>query len=108
MELVQGTLDLMVLKALSGPPQHGYAIARWIERVTCDLLRVEEGSLYPALHRLEQRRSIRAEWGLSGNNRRARYYELTAKGRAQLREDAASWTRFAQAVERILAAPALP
>ncbi|HUJ24854.1 MAG TPA: PadR family transcriptional regulator [Myxococcales bacterium] len=104
-ELMQGSLDLMVLKALSFGPQHGYGVARWIAEVTGDVLSVEEGSLYPALHRLEERRAVESYWGVSENNRRARYYELSARGRQQLRADAASWQRFAAAVARVLAAP---
>ncbi|HEX4681766.1 MAG TPA: PadR family transcriptional regulator, partial [Gemmatimonadaceae bacterium] len=79
--LLQGTLDLLILRTLSWGSAHGYAIARWIQHVTDDALQIEEGSLYPSLHRLEKRRLIRAQWGLSENNRRAKYYELTARGR---------------------------
>jgi len=86
-------------------PAHGYAIARWIEQATDDVLRIEEGSLYPALHRLEARGWIEAEWGASENNRRAKYYSLTAKGRAQLRVETTTWTRFANAVFAALDAP---
>ena len=107
-DLLQGTLDLMVLKALSFGPQHGYAVARWIERVTDDVLRVEEGSLYPALHRLEERGLIRSEWGLSENNRRARFYSLSARGKKHLEAEAASWSRFAQALTRVLQAVGQP
>ena len=107
-ELMQGTLDLMVLKALSFGSQHGYAVARFIERVTDDVLRVEEGSLYPALHRLEERGLIKSEWGLSENKRRARYYSLSARGRATLRSEAASWERFALALTRVLQATGVP
>jgi transcriptional regulator len=103
-DLLQGTLDLMVLKALSFGPRHGYALARWIEQVTADVLSVEEGSLYPALHRLEDRGAVESEWGVSENNRRARYYRLTARGRKRLRTDTASWWRFADALSRVLAA----
>lgn len=104
-EILRGTLDLLILKALTGGAAHGYAIARWIEQVTHDVLRVEEGTLYPALHRLELRRWIAAEWGTSEKNRRAKFYELTAKGRAQLRVETANWTRFAEAVFAALAQP---
>jgi transcriptional regulator len=103
-DLLQGTLDLMVLKALSFGPRHGYALARWIEQVTADVLSVEEGSLYPALHRLEDRGAVESEWGASENNRRARYYRLTADGRKRLRTETASWRRFADALSRVLAA----
>ena len=105
-EILRGTLDLLILRAVSWRPVHGYAIARWIEQATSDVLRVEEGTLYPALHRLEARGWISAEWGTSDNNRRAKYYQLTAKGRAQLRLETATWKRFADAVFAALAAPA--
>jgi PadR family transcriptional regulator, regulatory protein PadR len=104
-ELLQGTLDLMVLKTLSFGPRHGYALARWIEQVTGDVLSVEEGSLYPALHRLEERGAVESDWGVSENNRRARYYKLTARGRQRLRSEVASWQRFAAAVTQVLTAP---
>ena len=97
-EVLRGTLDMLILKALTGEPTHGYAVARWIEHATDDMLRIEEGSLYPALHRLETRGWVAAEWGASENNRRAKYYRLTPKGRAQLRVEKATWTRFANAV----------
>jgi transcriptional regulator len=101
-ELLQGTLDLLVLKTLSWGSTHGYGIARWIQQVTGDVLRIEEGSLYPALHRLEKRGWISAEWGLSENNRRAKYYELTARGRQQLRAATSTWSAFASAVSSVL------
>ena len=107
-EVLRGTLDLLILKAVSWGPSHGYAVARWIESATNDVLRVEEGSLYPALHRLENRGWIAAEWGTSENNRRAKFYSLTAKGRAQLRLETASWTRYAYAVFAALEAPPQP
>jgi transcriptional regulator len=106
-EVLRGTLDLLILKAVSWGPAHGYAVARWIEQSTADVLRIEEGSLYPALHRLETRGWIDAEWGTSENNRRAKYYRLTPKGRAQLRLETATWTRFANAVFTALEAPPL-
>jgi PadR family transcriptional regulator, regulatory protein PadR len=102
LDLLKGTLDLLILKTLSWGPAHGYAVARWIEQVTDDVLQVEEGSLYPALHRLEKRGWIGAEWGLSDNNRRAKYYELTAEGRKHLRAESADWSRFADAVFKVL------
>jgi PadR family transcriptional regulator, regulatory protein PadR len=105
-EVLRGTLDLLVLKALSWGPAHGYAVAEWIERVTEDTLQIEEGSLYPALHRLEERGQIEAEWGLSGTNRRAKYYGLTPKGRQALKAELVSWARFARAVFAALEAPA--
>ena len=107
-EVLRGTLDLLILKAVSWGPAHGYAVARWIEQATDDGLRIEEGSLYPALHRLETRGWIAAEWGTSANNRRAKFYTLTAKGRAQLRVETATWTRFAHAVFAALEAPPEP
>jgi transcriptional regulator len=107
-EVLRGTLDLLILKAVSWGPAHGYAVARWIEQAADDVLRIEEGSLYPALHRLETRGWIAAEWGTSENNRRAKFYTLTSKGRAQLRVEASNWTRFAQAVFAVLEAPPEP
>ena len=107
-EVLRGTLDLLILKAVSWGPTHGYAVARWIEQATDDVLRIEEGSLYPALHRLEIRRWIAAEWGTTENNRRAKYYTLTTKGRAQLRVETVTWTRFAHAVFAALEAPPQP
>jgi transcriptional regulator len=107
-EVLRGTLDLLILKAVGWGPGHGYAIARWIERAADDVLRIEEGSLYPALHRLETRGWIAAEWGTSENNRRAKFYSLTSKGRAQLRVQTATWTRFAHAVFAVLEAPPEP
>ena len=108
-EVLRGTLDLLILKAVSWGPMHGYGVARWIEGATNDVLQIEEGSLYPALHRLEARGWIDADWGTSSNNRRAKFYSLTAKGRAQLRVETATWSRFAQAVFAALeAAPPQP
>ncbi len=108
-DVLRGTLDLLILKAVSWGPMHGYGVARWIESATGDVLQIEEGSLYPALHRLEARGWIDAAWGTSTNNRRAKFYELTAKGRAQLRLEATTWSRFAQAVFAALeAAPPQP
>ncbi len=107
-DLLQGTLQILILKALLADSTHGYGIARWIEQTTDDALRVEEGSLYPALRRLEDKRFITSDWGLSDNNRRARYYTLTTSGRAHLRKEAAAWARFSQAMTRAMrAAPAL-
>ena len=108
LDVLRGTLDLLILKALSWGSAHGYSVAEWIERVTDDTLVIEEGSLYPALHRLEERGLIEAEWGLSGNNRRAKYYALTSEGRKQLRAEASTWTAFSQAVSKVLTASALP
>jgi transcriptional regulator len=100
--LVQGTLDMLVLKTLSRGPRHGYAVARWIAATSGDALQVEEGALYTALHRLEQRGWVESEWGVSDNNRRAKYYQLTAQGRKQLRVQATRWTRYTEAVLRIM------
>ncbi len=108
LDLLRGTLDLLVLRALSWGPAHGYAVARWIEQVTGDVLSVGEGSLYPALHRLEERGWVEADWGVSDNNRRAKFYRLTSVGRAQLRVETSTWTRFATAVYAALEAPATP
>ena len=107
-EVLRGTLDLLILKAVSWGPTHGYGVARWIEQATNDVLRIEEGSLYPALHRLETRGWIESDWGTSENNRRAKFYTLTPKGRAQLRTEAATFTRFAHAVFAALEAPPSP
>jgi transcriptional regulator len=102
-DVLQGTLDLMVLKTLETlGPMHGYGIARRIEQVSDDALQMNQGTLYPALVRLEQRGWITSKWGLSDNNRRARYYELTKAGRKQLRSEAASWERMAAIVARFL------
>jgi transcriptional regulator len=102
LDFLRGTLDLLVLKTLSWGPEHGYGIARWIERCTDDALEIEEGSLYPALYRLEHQRWIAAEWGVTDNNRRARYYHLTPAGRKQLRATQLHWTRFASAVAQVM------
>jgi PadR family transcriptional regulator len=101
-DTLQGTLDLLVLKTLSRAPQHGYGIATHIERVTGDVLRVEEGSLYPALHRMEQSGWISAAWNLTANNRRARLYRLTRAGEKRLAEEEAKWTRLTEAVGKLL------
>ena len=102
LELLRGTLDLLILRALKVETTHGYGVLRWIERATGDELRIEEGSLYPALYRLEKRGWITSEWALSENNRRARYYQLTRKGRAQLETEVDEFVRFALAVFRAL------
>jgi PadR family transcriptional regulator, regulatory protein PadR len=107
-DLLQGTLGILILKSLLLGPAHGYAVARWVEDTTGDVLKIEEGSLYPALRRLEDRGLVTSEWGLSENNRRARFYQITADGRKHLRNEAAVWIRYSQAVTRVLrAAPAL-
>jgi PadR family transcriptional regulator PadR len=101
-ELIQGTLDMLILKTLSRGPQHGWGIAQHIQQVSDDVLRVEEGSLYPALHRLELDGFIDSEWGLSENNRRAKYYRLAAPGRKQLVKEAGNWTRLVEAIARVM------
>jgi PadR family transcriptional regulator len=101
-ELLQGTLDMLILQTLSRGPQHGYAITEFIERTSQEALRVEEGALYPALHRLEVRGLLAAEWGTSENNRRAKFYRLTAAGRRQLAQEASYWFRMAAGVGRIM------
>src|SRR5205814_5301347 len=92
-DLVQGTLDMLILKTLTRGAMHGYAIAEFIQQTSDDVLRVEEGALYPALHRLELRGLLAAEWGVSENKRRAKYYKLTAAGRKHLAEESANWNR---------------
>lgn len=99
---LQGTLDLLILKLLRREPMHGWGIAQLIQQSSRDVLQINQGSLYPALHRLEERGWIAAEWGSSENNRRARYYKLTASGRRQLEREAASWEEFVLAVTRVL------
>lgn len=101
-DLLQGTLDLLILKTLALGPMHGWGIAQRIEQISNDVLQVQQGSLYPALHRLEQQGWIAAEWGASENNRRARYYRLTAAGRRQLERETANWARLSAAVAQIL------
>ncbi len=102
-DILQGTLALLVLRSLaSNRRMHGYAITTHIQRVSADLLRVEEGSLYPALHRMEQQGWLRGEWGVTEKNREARFYSLTAEGRKQLAREEASWARLTQGVARVL------
>ena len=103
-ELLKGTLDFLILKTLSVGPQHGYGVARWLERSSQDLLRIEEGSLYPALYRLEHRGLIRSHWGTSEANRRAKFYSLTTAGRDRLQEEANGWERLVEAVSLVLKA----
>jgi transcriptional regulator len=102
LELLQGTLDLLILKTLSWAPMHGYTVARMIRDRSGDVFLVEEGALYPALHRLEKRGWIESEWGLSENNRKAKFYQLTSRGRAQLRAEVATWERYTKAVAGVL------
>jgi PadR family transcriptional regulator, regulatory protein PadR len=108
LDLLQGTLDLLVLKTLSWGPAHGYSIVRWIQHLTDDVLQVGEGSLYPALHRLEEQGWLESEWRRSENNRKAKFYTLTAAGRAQLRTESQSWTRFVDAIGKVLRAVEQP
>lgn len=107
-DLLQGTLDLMILKTLSWGPMHGYAVARWLQQVTDDVLRVEEGTLYPALHRLEELEWVESDWGVSENNRRAKFYRLTGAGRAQLRASLSDWSRLVDTVGKVIGATARP
>ena len=102
LDLPQGTLDLLILKAVSVEPMHGWAISERIRHVSRDALQVPQGSLYPALHRLERRGWIRAEWGTSESNRRAKFYELTRAGRTQLHAEADAWARLTSAVSLVL------
>jgi len=104
LELLQGTLDVLILKSLSWGPAHGYAVAELVRDRSGEELKVEEGALYPALHRLEKRGLLEAEWGVSENNRRAKFYRLTTAGRAHLRAEAQAWKRYAAAVTRVLEA----
>lgn len=102
--VLQGSLDGLILKTLSWGPMHGFGIAKWIRQVTDDALSLEEGTLYPALYRMENRGWIRAEWRRTENNRRAKYYRLTTAGRRRLRHESESWLRFAAAVTKVFAA----
>jgi PadR family transcriptional regulator, regulatory protein PadR len=102
-DLLQGTLDLLVLKTLDSGPMHGWGISLRIMAVSQDVLQVNQGSLYPALHRLEQQGLIASEWGASENNRQAKFYELTRTGRKQLAEETRNWERMTEAVARVLA-----
>ena len=101
-DVLQGTLDLLVLRTLTNGPMHGYAITAHIARISADLLRVEEGSLYPALHRMEQEGWLRSSWGITDKNREARFYEITASGRRQLEAERESWARLTEGVGRVL------
>ena len=101
-ELPQGTLDLLILRTLAVGAQHGWAISERVQQVSSDVLRIQQGSLYPALHRLERRGWIKARWGTSDNNRRAKYYELTRAGRKQLEKEEESWRKLAAAVAQVL------
>lgn len=101
-DLPQGTLDLLILKTLALQPQHGWAISERIQQISSDVLQVQQGSLYPALHRLERRGWIKARWGISENNRRARYYALTPAGRKQLSTEEGAWRKLSAAVAQVL------
>jgi PadR family transcriptional regulator PadR len=103
-DLLQGTLDMLLLKALQLEPLHGYGIARRVQQLSADVLRVEEGTLYPALHRIEEHGWVESEWGTSENNRRAKYYRLTRKGRKQLETESAEWKRLSFAISRVMEA----
>jgi transcriptional regulator len=101
-ELPQGTLDLLILQTLVLEPQHGWAISERVQQISSDVLRIQQGSLYPALHRLERRGWIKAHWGTSENNRRAKYYELTKSGRRQLAVERDAWVKLAAAMAQVL------
>ena len=101
-DLLRGTVELLILKALTRGRHHGFGIARWLEDVTDDVLRLEEGSLYPALHRMERRGWLESEWGFSDNNRQVKYYRLTRRGREYLRRESSGWKEFATAVFKVL------
>ena len=104
LDVVRGTLDVLILKTLSWGPMHGLGVLRWIQRTTQEQLTIEEGALYPALHRLEQRGHLEAEWGLTEKNRQAKFYRLTRAGRAALVAEVTRWTRYTQAVNLVLTA----
>jgi transcriptional regulator len=102
LSLIQGTVDLLVLRALQQGPVHGYAVSRWIRERTDAVISMEDAALYQALHRLEARGWVESEWGVSENNRRAKYYSLTTAGRRQLRDEVATWQRYAAAMSRVI------
>ncbi|MEM8863228.1 MAG: PadR family transcriptional regulator [Chloroflexota bacterium] len=101
-DLLQGTLDMLILKSLAGGARHGYGVAKWIQLTTDDALKIEEGSLYPALHRMQKHGWLESEWGLSESNRKAKYYKLTRTGRAQLKREVNSWQQMVQAISLVL------
>jgi transcriptional regulator len=103
-ELIQGTLEMLILKALVRGPLHGYSVAEWIQQTSQQILKVEEGALYPALHRLELRGLLKSRWGISDNNRRAKFYELTAEGQKRLAAEAQRWARLSSAVAFVMQA----
>lgn len=102
LSLISGTVDLLILKALSAEPRHGYAISEWVGATTRGELIMEEGTLYPALHRLENKALVQGEWGLSDNNRRAKFYRLTPKGRRHLARESQTWSRYSAAIAQAL------
>jgi transcriptional regulator len=104
LDLLRGTLDLLVLKTLSWGPMHGLAVLRWIERVTSEQLQIEEGALYPALHRMEEKGWLEAEWGYTERNRKAKFYRLSPLGRKQLAAELSKWSRYSNVVELVIAA----
>jgi len=104
LDLLRGTLDLLILKTLSWGPMHGLAVLRWIEQVTDQRLQITEGALYPALHRMEQKGWLDADWGYSDRNREAKFYKLTAAGRRQLTAELSKWSRYTEAVNVLIAA----
>ena len=108
LEVLKGTLDVLVLKSLSWGAMHGYAVSRWIREVTDEALTIEEGALYPTLHRLERRGLLEAEWGLTDNSRQAKFYRLTPAGRRELHAETITWGRFAEAVGLVLTATQRP
>src|ERR1700755_239280 len=101
-DLLQGTLDLIVLKSLSWGPMHGFGLSRWIQQTTDEVLQVEEGSLYPSLYRMENKGWVKSDWRITENNRRAKYYRLTAAGKRQLAEQTATWETFVKAMAKVL------
>ena len=102
LHLLKGTLDAMVLRALQDGPRHGYTVAEWIREMTVGTIQVDDGALYTSLHRLEERGLVDSEWGLSENNRKAKYYEISPRGRARLHEQTQAWARYSSAVSRVL------
>ena len=105
LNLLQGTLDILVLKALSYEARHGYEVARWIRKTTDQVLQIDDGALYTSLHRMEKRGWLESSWGLSENNRRAKFYAVTAAGEKQLQKGSRIWSRYAEAVSKVLTAP---
>jgi PadR family transcriptional regulator len=102
LSLMQGTVDLLILRALQQGPAHGYEVSRWVHERTDAVLKLEDAALYQALHRLEERGWIDSEWGLSENNRRAKFYELTSEGKRQLRAEVSAWKRYAEAIFKVI------